>query len=100
MSQNTRSTGSGANNGNVPDIRTMFTAFMREMLGDAQGAAPNATNGGGAVVQAPRDDFVKLNKDYTSFGGSCSMEWNQLRRFRIVLIVVSASLRIWRSMMQ
>mgnify|MGYP003361757193 CR=1 FL=1 len=61
--------GSGANNGNVPDMRTMFTAFMREMLGDAQGAAPNAANGGGAVVQAPRDDFAKLNKDYTSLGG-------------------------------
>ena len=70
MSRYTRSTGSGANNRDVPDMRTMFTTFMREMLRDARGADPNAANGCGAVVQAPRDDFAKLNKDYTSLGGN------------------------------
>ena len=47
----------------------MFTDFMREMLRDVQRAAPNAANGGGAAVQAPRADFAKLCKDYTSLGG-------------------------------
>ena len=50
-------------------MRTMFTAFMREMVRDVKGAVPNATNGGGAVVQAHRADFTKLNKDYTSLSG-------------------------------
>ena len=47
----------------------MFTDFMREMLRDVHRAAPNAANGGGAAVQAPRADFAKLCKDYTSLGG-------------------------------
>ena len=69
MRRYTRSTGSGANNWNSPDMRTMFTTFMREMLRNVQGAIPNAANDGGAAVQAPRADFAKLNKDYTSLGG-------------------------------
>ena len=50
-------------------MRTMFTDLMREMLRDVQRAAPNGGNGGGPIVQAPRADFAKLNKDYTSLGG-------------------------------
>ena len=69
MRRYARGSGRGANNGNVADMRTMFTDLMREMLRDAWGAVPNAANGGGAVVQAPRADFAKLNKDYTSLGG-------------------------------
>ena len=70
MSRYTKGTGRGANNGNAPDMRTMFTDFMREMLTNVQGAVPNAANGGGAAVQAPRADFAKLCKDYTSLGGN------------------------------
>ena len=51
-------------------MRMMFTDFMREMLRDVQRATPNAANGGGAAVQAPRADFAMLNKDYTSLGGN------------------------------
>ena len=69
MSRYTRGTGRGANNGNAPDMRTMFTDFMREILRDVQRAAPNAANGGGAAVQAPRADFTKLCQDCTSLGG-------------------------------
>ena len=69
MSRYTRGAGRGANNGNASDMRAMFTDLMRDMLRDVQGAAPNAGNGGGPIVQAPRADFAKLNKDYTSLGG-------------------------------
>ena len=69
MSRYARGAGRGDNNGNAADMRTMFTDLMREMLRDVQGASPNADNGGGAAVQAPRADFAKLNKDYTSLGG-------------------------------
>ena len=93
MSRHTRGTSRGANNGNAPDMRTMFTDFMREILRAVQGAVPNAANGGGAVVQALRVDFAKLCKDYTNFGGSRSMEWNRAQKFRIGSIVVSASSR-------
>ena len=48
MSRNTRSTGSGANNGSVPEIKMMFIAFMLKMLRVAQGEFANAANGGGA----------------------------------------------------
>ena len=64
-----RGTGRGANNGDAAEMRTMFTNLMREMLREVQGAVPNAVNGGGAAVQAPRAVFAKLNKDYTSLGG-------------------------------
>mgnify|MGYP006886381712 CR=1 FL=1 len=93
MSQYMKGTGRGANNGNAPDMRTMFTDLMREMLRDVQRAAPNAANGGGAVVQAPRADFAQLYKDYTSLGGK-STEWNRLQKSRIGLIVLSVSSRI------
>ena len=63
MSRYTRGTGRGANIGNDPDMRTMFTDLMREMLRDVQRAVPNAANGCGAAVQAPRTDFAKLCKD-------------------------------------
>ena len=69
MSRYKRNTGSGANNRNAPDMRTMFTDFMREMVRNVQREAPNAANGGGAAVQAPRADFAKLCKDYTSLSG-------------------------------
>ena len=69
MSRDTRGAGMGANNGNAADMRTMFTDLMREMLWDVQRAAPNGGNGGGPIVQVPRVDFAKLNKDYTSLGG-------------------------------
>ena len=69
MSRYARGAGRGANNGNVADMRTMFTELMREMLRDVQRAAPNAGIGGGPIVQAPRADFAKLNKDYTTLGG-------------------------------
>ena len=69
MSRYTRGTGRGANNRNAPDMRTMFTGLMREMLRDIQVEVPNAANGNGAVARAPRADFAKLNKDYTSLGG-------------------------------
>ena len=69
MSRDTRGAGRGANNGNAADMRTMFTDLMREMLRDVRRAAPNGGNGGGPIVQAPRVNFAKLNKDYTSLGG-------------------------------
>ena len=69
MSRDTRGAGRGANNGNAPDMRTMFHDFIREILRDVQGAFPNARNGGGPVVQAPRADFAKMSKDYTNLGG-------------------------------
>ena len=48
MSRYTRGAGRGSNNGNAPDMRTMFTDFMREMLRNVQGAVLNAANGDGA----------------------------------------------------
>ena len=69
MSRYVRRTSRGANNGNAAEMRMMFTDLMREMLRDVQRAAPNVANGGGAAVQAPRADFAKLCKDYTSLGG-------------------------------
>ena len=69
MSRYARGAGRGANNGNAADMRTMFTDLMRDMLRDVQGATPNAGNGGGPIVQAPRADFANVNKDYTSLGG-------------------------------
>ena len=69
MSRDTRGAGRGTNQGNAADMRAMFTNLMRDMLREVQGAVPNDVNGGGAAVQAPRADFAKLNKDYTSLGG-------------------------------
>ena len=66
---NRRNNGPRGNNRNDPDLRTMFTNFMRDMIRDAHGAVPNAANGGGAAVQALRADFAKLSKDYTNLGG-------------------------------
>ena len=70
------------------------------MLRDVQRAAPNAGNGGGPVVQAPRADFAKLNKDYTSLGRNRSTERSRLRMFRIGWIVANVSSRIWVSRMR
>ena len=58
MNRYTRGAGRGANNGNAPDMRTMFTDLMRERLRDVQTAAPNAGNGGGPIMQVPRADFA------------------------------------------
>ena len=55
--------GSGSNNGNIPDIRDMFIAFILEMVRGALGAVPNSTNGGGVVVQAPRVRLAKINEE-------------------------------------
>ena len=97
MIRYTRGAGRGANNENVADMRTMFTDLMREMLRDVQRAAPNGGNSGGPMVQAPRVDFAKLNKDYTSLGGkpfhgteSATDGW----------IVANVSSRIWVSRMR
>ena len=100
MSRYTRSTGSKANDRNAPDMRTMFTTFMREILRDVQGEAPNAANGGGAVAQVPETISPSSTRIVLVIVGSRSMERNRLRRFKIGLIVVSASLRIWESRMQ
>ena len=69
MSRYPRGAGRGTNHRNAPDMRTMFTNFMRDMLRDFQGEVPNPGNGGGPVVQAPRVYFAKLCKDYTNLGG-------------------------------
>jgi len=70
MSRYARGAGRRANNGNAADMRVMFSDLMSDMLRDVQGVVLNATNGGGAAVQAPRADFAKLNTDYTSLGVS------------------------------
>ena len=100
MSRDTRGAGRGTNQGNAADMRAMFTDLMREMLRDARRAVPNAGNGGGPVVQAPRVDFAKFARITLTLVGRRSTERSRPQMFRIGWIAVIVSSTTWVSKMR